>query len=83
MPTNRTPVDRRSAYRLTPAAIARWRQCRPDGIDLGAPGSGQGAGFEDEQLAALFGESVLLAQRHEDMQALYDALERAVASEGG
>ena len=79
MPTNRTTVSRGRRYRLTPEAIARWRQVRPHGISLGT--SAGGAGFEDEELAKLFGESTLLAQRHEDMQALFAALERAVAAE--
>ena len=74
MPTSRTPTDHTRPFRITPAAIARWRQVRPHGIDVGPAHSG----FEDEELALLFGESVLLAQRHEDMEALFEALERAV-----
>jgi hypothetical protein len=82
MPTNRRPPDRFRPFRITPELIARWRLVRPGGIDLGAPGSGQRAGFEDPELAELCGEHHLLAQRSEDMEALFAALERAVAAEG-
>ena len=76
MPTNRTATVRARRWRITPAAVERWRVVRPGGISFSVRGCG--GGFEDDELAEIFGESTLLAQNDDDMRALHAALEAAV-----
>ena len=67
------PIKRRSAksraFRVTPAAVSRWRAVRPHGIG--------DVCIEDAELGELVGIPALLAMREDDLQELYAALEEA------
>ena len=73
MPLKRRPGKARALH-ISPAALRRWRQVRPWGIDAVC--------VVDHELGELVDMPALLAQRPEDLDALREALEAALVEAG-